>query len=247
MNYTPKFTFESTKSIRESLGFECSVGIGAVSWAESVYSSFANMTFESCLFNACSAALDNLTYHVYSNLKTAVGITCIGANLFSGEYSFSDIGFGIGFVGAPTAIGMGFGGIVSATGFRSFGFGSFSGKISAPRLTYAGTNVTSNPILGGGAKLSYLGSNVERIQKIATKYDLEISVVGNRAKGTATAVSDWDYIITGGTSKSRSSALFQLPKNIRATKDGNPIPRSEILKGTLVKLELPHKTFKPKF
>jgi len=95
--------------------------------------------------------------------------------------------------------------------------------------------------------LENLGNNVERIQNIATKYDLEISVVGSRAGGTATVYSDWDYIIIGGTSKARSSALFQLPKNLNAVKDGMGRPGAEILKGVTVNPQLPHITFKPTY
>lgn len=103
----------------------------------------------------------------------------------------------------------------------------------------------AGPTVGGGAKLENLGKNVERIQNIANKYELEIAVVGSRAGGTATPYSDWDYIITGGTSKARSSALFQLPKNLNAVKDGMGRPGSEILKGVTVNPQLPHIIFKP--
>jgi RHS repeat-associated protein len=103
------------------------------------------------------------------------------------------------------------------------------------------------PIVGGGAKLEYLGNNVGRIQSIATKYNLEVTVVGSRAKGTANALSDWDYIISGGTSKNRSSALFQLPRNLNAIKDGTSRPGSEILKGVNVNTNLPHIIFKPTY
>ncbi len=113
-------------------------------------------------------------------------------------------------------------------------------RIGATEATKGG-----GPIVGGGAKLEYLGSNVNRIQSIATKYNLEVSVVGSRAKGTANALSDWDYIITGGTSKTRSSALFQLPRNLNAVKDGMYRPGSEMLKGVTVDPNLPHIIFKP--
>ena len=103
------------------------------------------------------------------------------------------------------------------------------------------------PIVGGGSKLEYLGNNIDRIQNIATKYNVNITVVGGRAKGTANAYSDWDYIITGGTSKTISSALFQLPKNPNAVKDGMLRPGSEILKGVTVDPRLPHIIFKPTY
>jgi hypothetical protein len=107
--------------------------------------------------------------------------------------------------------------------------------------------VAYGPIVNGGARLEYLGNNVIRIQSIATKYNIEITVVGSRAKGTANAFSDWDYIITGGTSKTRNSALYQLPRNLNAAKDGISRSGSEILKGVKVDPNLPHIIFKPSY
>uniref|UniRef100_UPI0018F3499D hypothetical protein n=1 Tax=Gynurincola endophyticus TaxID=2479004 RepID=UPI0018F3499D len=117
---------------------------------------------------------------------------------------------------------------------------SFIGENTMPIAMNA-----KSPVVGGGAKLEYLGNSVDRIQGIATKYNLTITVVGYRAKGSSHAFSDWDYIIDGGTSKARSSALYQLPRNMNAAKDGMKRPGSEILKDVSLDLDLPHIIFKP--
>ncbi|SRX75277.1 RHS repeat-associated core domain-containing protein [Aequorivita antarctica] len=102
------------------------------------------------------------------------------------------------------------------------------------------------PKVGGGAKLENLAQGyINRIQKVSNKYDLEITVVGSRAKGTADDYSDWDYIIKGGNSKTRSSALYALPKNPKAVKGGDTRKGSEELKGVEVDSNEPHITFTP--
>jgi len=107
--------------------------------------------------------------------------------------------------------------------------------------------VTTSGKAMGGAKLEYLAETTrDRIQAISDKYNLEITVVGSRAKGTAHEYSDWDYIIQGGNSKSRSSALFQLPKNPKAAKGGETRAGSEELKGVAVDESLPSINFSPK-
>ena len=105
---------------------------------------------------------------------------------------------------------------------------------------------TAGPIAGGGAKLENLSpENIARIQATADKRGLDISVVGSRASGEADGASDWDYIINGGTSKSRHSAMRDLPSNPNASKDGDFRPGSEQLRGVEVDPELPHINFTP--
>ena len=127
--------------------------------------------------------------------------------------------------------------------------GSVTGFAYAAIGAVPGLNIeegfAKNVIVGGGAELGSIANEANRIQNIAIKYDLEITVVGSRAKGTATALSDWDYIIKGGTSKTRSSALYQLPRNLNAVKDGVLRPGSEILKGVEINTNLPHIIFNP--
>ena len=67
----------------------------------------------------------------------------------------------------------------------------------------------------GSATSSELGSltsgQARAIQNFATKYDTTVDVVGSRAAGTATAESDFDYVI-GSVSKVRSAARSELPR-----------------------------------
>jgi hypothetical protein len=75
------------------------------------------------------------------------------------------------------------------------------------------TIFTSSPTVGGGAQIDNISPGVrDRIQRIADKYGIEITVVGSRAAGTAGAASDWDYII-GGRAKERSNAKRELPRD----------------------------------
>ncbi|MBS1910964.1 MAG: RHS repeat-associated core domain-containing protein [Bacteroidetes bacterium] len=103
------------------------------------------------------------------------------------------------------------------------------------------------PSVGGGAKLENLTrEQISRIQTVADKRGLKITVVGSRARGIANAASDWDYIIEGGNARARQSALYELPKNPNANKAGDMRPGSETLKGVAVDPKLPHITFTPR-
>lgn len=65
---------------------------------------------------------------------------------------------------------------------------------------------------GGGAQVENVPEGVRnQIQRIADKYGVIITIVGSRAAGTATANSDWDYIIEG-KAKARSNAKRELPR-----------------------------------
>jgi hypothetical protein len=50
------------------------------------------------------------------------------------------------------------------------------------------------------------------IQAFADRYGVTVDVVGSRAAGTATAASDFDYVITGGNSAVRRAARTELPR-----------------------------------
>jgi RHS repeat-associated protein len=67
------------------------------------------------------------------------------------------------------------------------------------------------PLARGGASLANIAVNdALRIQNAATRIGEQISLVGSRAAGTATAASDWDYVING-TSKALNSVSGSLP------------------------------------
>jgi len=50
-----------------------------------------------------------------------------------------------------------------------------------------------------------------RIENAATRIGKPITVVGSRAKGTAGAFSDWDYVIEGLNNKSWKQIKNSLP------------------------------------
>jgi RHS repeat-associated protein len=58
---------------------------------------------------------------------------------------------------------------------------------------------------------SILRAQAKRIQQIADRYGVSIQVIGSRARGDAHELSDWDYVITGGNSRTRSKAYKALP------------------------------------
>lgn len=70
-----------------------------------------------------------------------------------------------------------------------------------------GCNITA----GGGASIDNIPQGYrDRIAAFVNRTNTEVTVVGNRAKGTARIDSDWDYLI-GGNSKIRHSAEYYLP------------------------------------
>jgi RHS repeat-associated protein len=88
-----------------------------------------------------------------------------------------------------------------------------------------------------------------RIQKFADKYQTKVDLVGSRASGTASATSDYDYVI-GGTSKVRQAARKELPRGTA----GGEISPSGLQTGidvfnakkTPLDTSKPHITFEPK-
>ena len=108
------------------------------------------------------------------------------------------------------------------------------------------TNVPRGVRVGGGASLDNLSpGEIARIQEVANRRGLEITVVGGRARGTADAASDWDYIIMGGNSRTRAHALRELPRNPNATRAGEHRPGSEILRGVELRTDEAHIIFTP--
>jgi hypothetical protein len=81
----------------------------------------------------------------------------------------------------------------------------------ASRLVALAGLVTS----AGGGQLraggTILGAAGEAIQRFASKYGVDVAVVGSRARGTARADSDWDYVI-GGNAQVRKAARRELPR-----------------------------------
>ena len=82
-----------------------------------------------------------------------------------------------------------------------------------------------------------------RIENAATRINKPITVVGSRAKGTAGAYSDWDYVIPGLNSKNWSTIKNSLP-GARSVLDNTP-RNIDIFKGP-VNTNLPHITIYPR-
>lgn len=112
------------------------------------------------------------------------------------------------------------------------------------RLESSRSDEAFGPELGGGA-VPLSGSMNSRIQAIADKYGLIITLVGSQADGSADENSDFDYFIEGGNSRGRSSALRALPRNPRANKEGEMRPGSERLTGEKVDEDRPFIRFTP--
>jgi RHS repeat-associated protein len=101
----------------------------------------------------------------------------------------------------------------------------------------------TGPIAGGGAKLENLTTgDIARLQNAANRTGTEISVVGSRARGTARANSDWDYVIPQGTSRStRHSLSSSVPEGPRGLGE----PRNQDFFREAVDRSRPYITFTP--
>ena len=82
-----------------------------------------------------------------------------------------------------------------------------------------------------------------RIENAATKINKSITVVGSRAKGTAGAYSDWDYVIEGLTNKEWKKIKNSLPGS-KSVMDNTP-RNIDIFKGS-VRTNEPHVTINPR-
>lgn len=72
--------------------------------------------------------------------------------------------------------------------------------------------MVQNPVAGGGASIDNLSAeDVARIQNAADRTLIRITGVGSRASGTAAAMSDHDYVLSGGTARGRHSVKNSLP------------------------------------
>ena len=79
-----------------------------------------------------------------------------------------------------------------------------------------------------------------RIQSVASRTRQTITVIGSRANGTATASSDWDYVLSG-PSKARHSAERFLPRGPLGSGSGKGI---DVVPGS-VDPSRPHVIFNP--
>ncbi|MEG1592640.1 RHS repeat-associated core domain-containing protein [Chryseobacterium sp.] len=101
-----------------------------------------------------------------------------------------------------------------------------------------------NAAAGGGANILNIPlSQREQIQRAANKWNVEITVIGSRARGTANVGSDWDYIVNEIKPGMLHDMRFRLPKSALSRGELGRA-RLEIWKGTVKKNEA-HITFKP--
>lgn len=126
------------------------------------------------------------------------------------------------------------------------GLGGKSNSNSSPRArTILGSDITikTAPALMDDAARFFTKSEYLRIQNAATRINRAITVVGSRAKGTAGAYSDWDYVIPGLNSKKWSKIKNSIP-GARSVMDNTP-RNIDIHKGP-VNTKEPHITIKPR-
>uniref|UniRef100_UPI00131C7AB3 hypothetical protein n=1 Tax=Lunatibacter salilacus TaxID=2483804 RepID=UPI00131C7AB3 len=109
------------------------------------------------------------------------------------------------------------------------------------RSSSVGSGAVENAAKGGGNVLSK--GELLRIENAATRINKPITVVGSRAKGTAGAYSDWDYVIPGLNSKNWSTIKNSLPGS-RSVLD-NTRRNIDVFKGPLDVTE-PHIIINPR-
>ena len=102
-----------------------------------------------------------------------------------------------------------------------------SGVALGKVLNWGAKGVASLFGKGGGGVATSIGTNsltaseYLRIENAATRINMPINVVGSRASGTATAYSDWDYIIEGINKQKWNKIKNSLP-GARSVLDNTP-------------------------
>ncbi len=123
-----------------------------------------------------------------------------------------------------------FGGQAAVAVFGAKGTGAFKGAKVAEKISAT-------------SEISVLSvSDVLRIKNAAKRINKPITVVGSRAKGTAGAFSDWDYVIQGLNNKGWNKIKNSLPGS-KSIIDNTP-RNIDIFKGP-VRINEPHITIYP--
>ena len=89
--------------------------------------------------------------------------------------------------------------------------------------TGAGTGSTAGGGSGNGMRTpeqaGISSGDAARLQNAANRTGQEINVVGSRANGTATPMSDWDYFMSGNSAQ-RHSAASSVPSGVAGSGSG---------------------------
>ncbi|MCC6371099.1 MAG: hypothetical protein IT236_08855 [Bacteroidia bacterium] len=87
-------------------------------------------------------------------------------------------------------------------------------KVDFNRLSIELERVKINAISGGGANINNIrGIEQLQIQMNADKWEVEITVIGGRARGTSHIEADWDYIVSAVKPGMLHDLKFRLPKS----------------------------------
>jgi RHS repeat-associated protein len=118
--------------------------------------------------------------------------------------------------------------------------GRFYANAGFPGLVLGALDYIINAVTaGGGAKPENISSrDAARIQSAADRTGATITVVGGRARGTAKADADWDYVVEG---VKRNKVKNLLPEGARGLGE----PRNVDFHNAPVDRDLPHITFTP--
>lgn len=114
-----------------------------------------------------------------------------------------------------------------------------------------GDGVTAKVAGGGGGTVSRLSPEHARaIQRFANERGVQVYVVGSRASGNITSISDFDYIVVKAdgspiNSQLRQKAMRDLPRGPRVERELGRRNGIDIIKGVPLDPERPHITFGP--
>lgn len=125
---------------------------------------------------------------------------------------------------------------------RSAGTAKVVGQVETKVAETVAPKVNEIPL--AQSKISQ--QHASQIQAVANKIQGNVTVVGSRARGEATAFSDWDYFVEGNA-KARSYARWKLPRGVAGGEIGPSGTGSgiDILPLETFDSSVPHVVFRP--
>jgi len=110
-----------------------------------------------------------------------------------------------------------------------------------------GGNTTTQVVVGGGATTSQISAQrAAAIQAFADRTGSRVTVVGSRASGQISSVSDFDYIIEPINSRIRSQAMRDLPRGPRVEREFGQTSGIDIIRDVPLDPSRPHIIFEPR-